>query len=291
MGIGHSRSTTVCYKNGMADLLISQQGAVLVLTLNRPEARNALSEAMVNELEGALREVEAGKDIRAVVLTGAGGAFCSGGDVRGMKERMANTDPEARRLRMRRQHRLVKLIHDLERPVIAAVDGVAYGAGFSLALLCDLVVATPRARFCMAFGRIGLIPDYGALYTLPRLVGLARAKELLLSAREVSAQEAQALGVVLDVVPPEQLMERALALAQGVSSGSSAAIGMTKNALNRSLGMELNAVLDMEAQGQAMASLTPYHAEAIRRMTSKEPLAFQWPKTPSAPSAPSETQK
>ncbi|MEK0418618.1 MAG: hypothetical protein RI949_2624 [Pseudomonadota bacterium] len=270
----------VCYKNGMADLEISQQGSVLVLTLNRPEARNALSEAMVNDLESALRDVEAGREIRAVVLTGAGGAFCSGGDVRGMKERMANTDPEARRLRMRRQHRLVKLIHDLERPVIAAVDGVAFGAGFSLALLCDMVVASTRARFCMAFGRIGLIPDYGALYTLPRLVGMARAKELLFSAREVDAQEAQSLGLVLEVVPPEQLMSRAMALSQGVSSASPAAVGMTKNALNRSLGMELHAVLDLEAQGQAMASLTDYHTNAIQRMTAKEPLAFQWPKSP-----------
>jgi len=269
----------VCYKKGMADLEISQQGSVLVLTLNRPEARNALSEAMVNDLESALRDVEAGREIRAVVLTGAGGAFCSGGDVRGMKERMANTDPEARRLRMRRQHRLVKLIHDLERPVIAAVDGVAFGAGFSLALLCDMVVASTRARFCMAFGRIGLIPDYGALYTLPRLVGMARAKELLFSAREVDAQEAQSLGLVLEVVPPEQLMSRAMALAQGVSSASPAAVGMTKNALNRSLGMELHAVLDLEAQGQAMASLTDYHTNAIQRMTAKEPLAFQWPKS------------
>ena len=270
----------VCYKNGMADLEISQQGSVLVLTLNRPEARNALSEAMVNDLESALRDVEAGREIRAVMLTGAGGAFCSGGDVRGMKERMANTDPEVRRLRMRRQHRLVKLIHDLERPVIAAVDGVAFGAGFSLALLCDMVVASTRARFCMAFGRIGLIPDYGALYTLPRLVGMARAKELLFSAREVDAQEAQSLGLVLEVVPPEQLMSRAMALAQGVSSASPAAVGMTKNALNRSLGMELHAVLDLEAQGQAMASLTDYHTNAIERMTAKEPLAFQWPKSP-----------
>ncbi len=269
----------VCYKKGMADLEISQQGSVLVLTLNRPEARNALSEAMVNDLESALRDVEAGREIRAVVLTGAGGAFCSGGDVRGMKERMANTDPEVRRLRMRRQHRLVKLIHDLERPVIAAVDGVAFGAGFSLALLCDMVVASTRARFCMAFGRIGLIPDYGALYTLPRLVGMARAKELLFSAREVDAQEAQSLGLVLEVVPPEQLMSRAMALAQGVSSASPAAVGMTKNALNRSLGMELHAVLDLEAQGQAMASLTDYHTNAIQRMTAKEPLAFQWPKS------------
>ena len=269
----------VCYKKGMADLEISQQGSVLVLTLNRPEARNALSEAMVNDLESALRDVEAGREIRAVVLTGAGGAFCSGGDVRGMKERMANTDPEARRLRMRRQHRLVKLIHDLERPVIAAVDGVAFGAGFSLALLCDMVVASTRARFCMAFGRIGLIPDCGALYTLPRLVSMARAKELLFSAREVDAQEAQSLGLVLEVEPPEQLMSRAMALAQGVSSASPAAVGMTKNALNRSLGMELHAVLDLEAQGQAMASLTDYHTNAIQRMTAKEPLAFQWPKS------------
>ena len=262
----------------MADLEISQQGAVTVLTLNRPESRNALSEAMVDGLESALRDVEANPEVRAVVITGAGGAFCAGGDVRGMKERMANTDPDARRLRMRRQHRLVKLIHDLERPVIAAVDGVAFGAGFSLALLADLVVATPRARFCMAFGRIGLIPDYGALYTLPRLVGVARAKELMLSAREVGAEEAKALGLVLAVVPQEQLLNSALALAQGVSSSSPTATAMTKNAINRSLGMELHAVLDLEASEQAVAALSDYHREAIGHMNAKEPLAFQWPK-------------
>lgn len=265
----------------MADLLETKEDGVAILTMNRPEARNALSQPMLAALNEALPRLAADPTVGAVVITGAGGAFCAGGDVRAMNERASGSaSPDLQRLRMQRQHRVVKLLMELDRPVIAAVDGPAFGAGFSLALMCDLMLATPAARFCMAFGRIGLIPDYGALYTLPRWVGLPRARELMYSAREVSAEEAQALGLVLERVPAAELMPRSLELARSLCEASPAALAMTKAALNRSLASDLPAMLDLEACGQALAGTTDYFRDAVQRFAQKQPPRLRWPGRP-----------
>ena len=251
---------------------------VATISLNRPEARNALSATMVGELDTLLGQISRDDAVRAVILTGGGGAFCAGGDVRSM-----NTAPrsaQAWQANMRRAHRIVRALHVLERPVIAAVDGVAFGAGFSLALLADIVLVSSRARFCMAFGRIGLVPDYGALYTLPRVVGLQRAKELVFSAREVGADEAVALGLALEVHAPEDLLPRARGMAQALASASPQALGITRNALNASLGSELEAMLQFEANAQGIAGTTDYALDAFRRFANKQPGAFQWPAKP-----------
>jgi 2-(1,2-epoxy-1,2-dihydrophenyl)acetyl-CoA isomerase len=173
-------------------------------------------------------------------------------------------------------------LYDLDRPVIAAVDGPAFGAGFSLALLADFILVSTRARFCMAFGRIGLVPDYGALYTLPRVVGLQRAKELMMSAREVGAAEALNIGLALEVLAPEALMPRAMQMARALSSASPSAMSITKDALNGSLDSDLDSLLKLEAASQAVAGTSDYHKEATRRFVEKQAPQFQWPATAAA---------
>lgn len=259
---------------------------VATLVFNRPEARNAINAEMTEGLEAALIAIEANREIRAVIVTGAGGAFCAGGDVRALNTDSDQVTPEERRFRFRRGHRTISLLANLDRPVIAAVDGPAFGAGFSLALLADMIIATPRARFCMAFARIGLIPDYGALYTLPRIVGIARAKELMLTGRELGAAEAQALGLVLELVEPDALMTRAETMAAAFADASALAMSLTKAALNASLGSSFTTMLDLEATGQGVAGASAYAKEAFRRFAAREPASFRWPVTPLAPVAP-----
>src|SRR5690606_34979948 len=161
----------------------SVDNGVALLELNRPERRNALNEAMRNELRDVVTQLRDDRNVHALIITGAGDAFCAGGDLKGIGS--AGLDNQGWRNRMADLHNWLKDLLALDKPVIAAVDGPAYGAGFSLALAADFIIATPRARFCMSFMKVGAIPDLGAFYTLPRIVGPRRAKELMLSAREV----------------------------------------------------------------------------------------------------------
>ena len=265
----------------METLLYTCDNGVATITLNRPEARNALGATMVSELDALLAQITRDDTVRAVILTGGSGAFSAGGDVRSMNDGPARA-PHQWRASMRRAHRIVRALHALDRPVIAAVDGVAFGAGFSLALLADIVLVSDRARFCMAFGRIGLVPDYGALYTLPRVVGLQRAKEIMFSAREVSGAEAVDLGIALEMLAPEALMPRARELAKALASASPTALAMTKDALNGSLGSTLDGVLDIEAAAQGIAGTSDYAKEAFSRFANKQPGQFQWPTAPAS---------
>ena len=249
---------------------------VATILLNRPRAKNALDLTMVREFDQLLAQIGRDESVRAVILTGAGGAFCAGGDVRDMNSSTERT-AEDWRAHMRRNHRIVAGLYALDRPVIAAVDGVAFGAGFSLALLADIVLASSRARFCMAFGRIGLVPDYGALYTLPRAVGLQRAKEIMYSAREIGAAEAVQLGIALELLEPDALLPRARVMAQALASASQSALAMTKNALNGSFGSSLDGVLELEAAGQGITGSSAYAKDAFRRFAEKQPGRFQWP--------------
>jgi 2-(1,2-epoxy-1,2-dihydrophenyl)acetyl-CoA isomerase len=247
---------------------------VATLTLDSPRNRNALGAQMRVEMAEAVQAVRRDRTVRALVITGAGGQFCSGGDLRNMAE--VQLDSQGWRERM---HGLQQVVHDLltlDRPVIAAVDGAAYGAGFGLALTADFVLATPRARFCMSFMRVGLAPDFGALYTLPRIVGTQRAKELMLSAREVGADEALRLGIAMELQPPEQLYARAQALARSFVGASPTAVSLVKRALAAG-GPDLATMLALEADGQAVAFGTEDHRSAVARFLAKEPAKFQWP--------------
>lgn len=249
---------------------------VATLTLNRPEAKNALGPAMADELGDLLARIRANESVRVVVITGAGGAFCAGGDVKAMGGGAERT-PEQRRAGMARYTRICTELLALDRPVIAAVDGVAFGAGFSIALMCDIVLVSDRAKLCMVFQRIGLIPDMGAYYTLPRVVGLQRAKELIFSARVVDAVEAKHLGIAMEIVPADDLAARANAIAQSFVGASALAMSISKRALQSSLGSDLQTLLDIESAGQALASNSDYAKEAVRRFAAREAAQFQWP--------------
>lgn len=257
-------------------ILFEVSDEIATVTLNRPEARNALSEPMRVQLGEVLAEVSAraGKDVKAMILTGAGGAFCAGGDVKSMGER--DRSPAAGRTRLRNSHEVMYALMNVEVPVISLVDGAAAGAGANIALAADFVLATPRGFFLQAFGRIGLVPDWGGFFILPRIVGLQKAKELVFTARRVYAEEAKGLGMVYDVVPQENAMESARALAGRFRGASTTAIGIAKNILNQSYNLDHRALLELEAFGQGVCHTTEYHAEAVRRFRDKEPALFDW---------------
>ncbi len=248
-------------------------GSTALLTMASPATRNAFTDELRNGIASAVATVRADPGIRALVITGSDGHFCAGGDIRGMAGEPV--DGAAWRQRMHAIQQWMNDLLTLDRPVIAAVDGAAYGGGFSLALTADFVLATPRARFCLSFMKLGLVPDCGAIYTLPRIVGMQRAKELMLSAREVSAQEAKDLGIVMELHEPEHLLPRALAMAASFDGASPLATSLIKRALSDP--GQLAAVLDAEANAQALAFGSAYTQAAVRGFLDKQKPAFQWP--------------
>ena len=250
---------------------------IATITLNRPEARNAFSEEMRQSMDIALAKVRegAGAEIKALILTGAGGAFCAGGNVKSMKER-GNIPAEVNRRNMRHGLKQLETLRSLELPVIAVVDGPAAGAGFNMALACDFILASNRARFIQAFVRIGLVPDWGGLYMLPRIVGLQRAKDLMFSGRSLSAEEAKEWGIVYEVYDPDELMPQARAFAARFCQASTGAIGLTKGILNQTFDIDFHTALELEASAQSMIRLSDYHRDSVQRFNSKQPLRFNW---------------
>jgi 2-(1,2-epoxy-1,2-dihydrophenyl)acetyl-CoA isomerase len=250
---------------------------IATLTMNRPEARNAFSESMRAAFAEAVPRLADDAEVRAVILTGAGGAFCAGGDVRAMLESRGKVTVESGRARMLEVQPWMRRLVELDKPLIAAVDGPAFGAGFSLALMADFVLVSPRARFGMAFAKIGLVPDFAAMYTLPRVVGIQRAKELMLSAREVDAAEALRLGIAMEIVPANELAARARALAASFTGASALAVSLIKRELGMALAADLRSALANEADHQALCFQSGYHGAAVQRFLDKQPAAFQWP--------------
>lgn len=258
----------------MTDFVLRErQGATLVIRLNRPERRNAFDLEVRQGIAEAVYEARDDDTVRAVVLTGSDGVFCAGGDLKALSE--AKRPVFKDRDRIRRLHPWFRELVNLEKPVIAAVDGPAFGAGFNLALACDFIIGTPRTRFCAVFGRIGLVPDLGGFFLLPRIVGLQRAKDLVFSAREVDAAEALQLGILMQVVEPAQLMDTALALAARYHDASTEALGIAKNILNRSFNLDQDTLAELESAAQALALHTRYHDEAVAGFLAKRPLRFK----------------
>ena len=252
-----------------------RRGTTAVVTLDDPATRNSLTPDLKEGLAAAIARVKSDSGVRAVVITGANGAFCAGGDLRGLATAADTLESDGLRARMHGMHAILRELLSLDRPVIAAVDGAAYGAGFSLALAADFVLVTPRARFCMVFMRIGLMPDCGATYTLPRIVGAQRARELFLSSREVDAREALALGIVMEQHEQPALLPRALALADSFAGASPLAVSLVKRITLDAGAME--AAFEAEANGQALCFQTTPHRDALQRFFDKQPPAFQWP--------------
>lgn len=253
-----------------------RHGSTALLTLASPATRNAFSPAIREGLASGIGQAAADESVRALVITGSGGVFCAGGDIRSMGSAFAENDGAAWRSRMHGTQRWMAELLAMDKPVIAAVDGPAYGAGFSIALAADFVLATPTARFCLSFMKLGLVPDCGAFYTLPRVVGVQRAKELMLSAREVGADEALRLGIAMELHEGAALLPRALALAASFEGASPLATSLVKRAmLNPG---ELAALLDGEANAQALAFGSGYTKDAVQRFLDKQSARFAWPK-------------
>ncbi|WP_270934165.1 enoyl-CoA hydratase/isomerase family protein [Falsiroseomonas oryzae] len=250
----------------MSAIEVEQQDGVCTLRLNRPQARNAMDDAMRGEVIAALESAAADPAVRALVLTGAGSAFCAGGDVRGMQQRLSAPAEEVAFNGWRRQgrtHRCVSLLHLFPKPTIAAVNGAAAGLGCDLALACDFVMAGEAAHFTMSFIARGLIPDGGGMYFLPRRVGLSRAKELVFSGRRVGAAEALQIGLADRMVPDGDLLSAAQGWARELSGGSPAALALAKSVLDRSLEMSFEAVLAEGAKAQAICYTTGEHRASV----------------------------
>lgn len=259
----------------MADetVLVAVDGdaGVATLTLHRPEALNSLTVPMKVELLGALRRVERDATVRAVILTGAGRAFCAGQD---LKERL---QPDAAPLGVELRERynpIIRAMRAMPKPIVGAVNGVAAGAGASLAMACDLRIAADSASFALAFGRVGLVPDSGATWFLPRLVGATRAAEIALLGDPVTAVDALRLGLVGRVVPATDLEAEARAVAARLAAGAPRAIALTKRALNAAWDRDLEAALEYEAHLQDMAGRTADHREGMAAFLEKRAPRF-----------------
>ncbi len=256
----------------MSTVTLDLLDCVALVTLNRPEQLNALDLEVRHDIDDVLARVRSDAAVRAVVLTGAGRAFCAGGDVRSMPT--GSGAAEAGRRRLADHTQWLEALIGLDRPVVAAVHGAAYGAGFSLALAADFVVAASNARFCASFPRLGLVPDCGAHWLLPRVVGMQRAREILFTTRELGAIEARDLGIVLQVVEAPTLVERAVAFARGFCEASPMSMALSKEILRSAWTTDLHTVLGMEASAQGIAFSTDYHQAAAARFRARETQPF-----------------
>ncbi|HEX7733831.1 MAG TPA: enoyl-CoA hydratase [Ktedonobacteraceae bacterium] len=259
-------------------LLVQEDGGVLTVTMNRPEVLNAVSEQMLDGLGEVMEAAAVDEGVRCVVLTGAGRAFGSGADLRGFAARQAAADASGESPSISsglgKYHRVVRAIRAMPKPVIAAVRGVAAGASCNLALACDLRVAAESARFIEAFARIGLVPDAGGGFFLPRLVGLSKALELSMLADEVSGIEAERLGLANMCVPDAEFDAAVKLLAQRLAKGPTGAYGLMKTLLNSAATSDLESTLRLEGELQAQAFQTSDHREGVTAFLQKRPANF-----------------
>jgi 2-(1,2-epoxy-1,2-dihydrophenyl)acetyl-CoA isomerase len=252
-------------------LLVDRVGGVQTITLNRPDALNSFNASMKRELLEVLKAAARDTDVRCLILTGAGRAFSAGQD---LKERQAPGAADLAEELREHYNPIVRGLRRLEKPIIAAVNGVAAGAGCSLAIACDIVIAAENARFIEVFTKVGLVPDTGSTWFLPRLVGYARAAEMVFTAEPVDAATAERIGLINRVVPSERLMPEARALAERLAAAPPLALALAKRALNRALESDLDSALDHEAQLQGIAGRSQDHAEGVAAFIEKRPPRF-----------------
>jgi 2-(1,2-epoxy-1,2-dihydrophenyl)acetyl-CoA isomerase len=251
-------------------LLVENKDAVRIITLNRPDKLNAFNDEITFKLQDALKEAEKDAGTRAIIITGAGRGFCAGQD---LASRSINFEAGQRvslgdSIR-RRYNPVIIRIRRMEKPIIAAVNGVAAGAGASLALACDFRIAADTVTFIQSFTKVGLIPDSGSTFFLPRLIGFTKAMELIFTADKLPAKEALELGLVNKVVPQDQLMTEALEFAERLSRGPTKAFGLTKRAVNRAIFPDLEELLDYEASLQEIAGRSDDFEEGVKAFIEK----------------------
>jgi 2-(1,2-epoxy-1,2-dihydrophenyl)acetyl-CoA isomerase len=261
----------------MSEVIVTYHDHQAVVTLNRPEARNAYSSEMITALIKCFDELELNHRVRVVILTGAGRAFSAGGDLKLMRDKegmFAGGPVELRSRYMQEIHQVPRRLARFSKPVIAAINGAAIGAGLDLSLMCDLRLASTHAKFGSTFVKVGLIPGDGGAYYLTRAIGLAKALELTLTGRVIDAHEAERIGLVSRVVPQEQLMETAMSLAKEISANAPLAVQLTKAAAYQSLNLSPEAALQIAASFQGIAQNTSDHLEGVHAILAKRTPNF-----------------
>ena len=254
-------------------LLNEKRDGVLCLTLNRPDVLNSFNAEMARELQDALVQAAADSTVRAILLTGAGRGFCAGQDLAEALPKGGKM-PDLGEFVRTTWNPIVRSIRTIEKPIVCAVNGTAAGAGANLAFACDIVFASTSASFIQSFAKIGVIPDSGGTFILPRLVGLQRATALTMLAEKISAQQALDWGLVYKLAAPDTLLETAIACARHLASQPTRALGLIKRGFNASLGVSLDAQLDYEEKLQREAGQTADYAEGVQAFLEKRPPRF-----------------
>lgn len=252
-------------------VLYALQDEIATITLNRPKALNSMNDALVRELHDALDQAEADKSVRVIVLTGAGRAFCAGGDLAYLRELKSPIDARSFIVAV---GKLAEKIMRLSKPVIAMVNGVAAGAGFNLALACDIIYSAKSARFAQSFAKVGLVPDCAGMYLLPRVVGKHKAKELMFTADLIGAEEASRLGLVNALADDDKLLEETYAFAEKLKQSAPLALTLIKSTVNRADTLTLDSLLEQEAHMQTVCMQTNDHKEGVAAFLEKRPPAF-----------------
>jgi 2-(1,2-epoxy-1,2-dihydrophenyl)acetyl-CoA isomerase len=269
------------FDTGTDDINTEVIDGVMRITLNRPERRNAMSDGMLQGLVASLGDAEVATDVGAIVVTGAGGAFCAGGDVKGMAEAGGEGGGSAvqydARVHLQRgnQRDTAGKLYELPKPTIAALPGPAAGAGLSIALSCDLRYASPNAILTTAFARVGFSGDYGGTYFMSRLIGSAKARELYFLSEKVDMEEAERLGLVNGVFSEDSLQDEVMAIGRRLAQGPTVAYRYMKENLNRAVHGEMGECLDMEATHHIHCGQTRDHKEAAQAFVDKREPDFQ----------------
>lgn len=257
------------------ELLFEIRGHIATITLNRPEKLNAFTTEMLHAWAHALQECQRNDQVRAIVLTGTGRGFCSGGDVKGMDERkQAETPIERKASLTNRVHRIPLLLADLDKPLLVAINGVATGAGLDMALMGDIRIAAESARMAETYIRVGIMAGDGGAWYLPRIVGLPRALELLWTGRFVDAEEACRIGLVNKVVPDGELMEATYEMAETIAAGPPLAVRMMKKSVYQGMSMDIRTHLEQVSSHMAVLFSTEDHQEALTAFKEKRAPRF-----------------
>lgn len=256
-------------------VLFEQKGNVGIITLNRPKMRNAFNMEMINSWYKILQEIKDNPEIRAIIVTGAGEAFCSGGDLNEIEEVVSRSSIERKNFLWKGVHNVARALLEIDKPVIAAINGPAFGAGLDMALLCDIRLASESAKLCESYVSVGLVPGNGGTYLLPKIVGMAKAMELFFTGDVIDAQEAKRIGLVNEVYPDDQLMNAAMKMAEKIAAGPPIQMAMIKRQLLQSMNGTLTEHLDFASSNMAVAMDTEDRKEAFQAFREKRKPNFK----------------